>query len=285
MGSSSYSFRNRPAQSSSHATFPSHSLHQARIDCASRIRKLKQQLRDERRQLNLLIHNSGQLPTRPTVLDDMAAQGSHWSFEEKRRFEVALSMYGPFEWDAIIAYVRTRTEKQVKAYSARYRRRQKLTPHCCESRATSSSTSQLGLISNSSITSPLLVRLQASRSAFDYSQLSQAATMRETLASKPAQFEEVAQTDISYIQRDISPVSECMSDLKHIVQRKTEPTRNAADGEQRTNLFGCATNDNMLALGFNLQSETVVADLNAKSCTFYDDGSLSPLLLNLETEQ
>ncbi|CDF34560.1 unnamed protein product [Chondrus crispus] len=56
----------------------------------------------------------------------MAARGSHWSFAEKARFEAALQKYGPFVWDDIIFAVGTRTEKQVKAYAARYRRRKKL---------------------------------------------------------------------------------------------------------------------------------------------------------------
>lgn len=57
---------------------------------------------------------------------EMAARGSHWSFIEKARFEAALLKYGPFAWDEIIKAVGTRTEKQVKAYAARYRRRKKL---------------------------------------------------------------------------------------------------------------------------------------------------------------
>ncbi|KAI0564419.1 Myb [Gracilaria domingensis] len=56
----------------------------------------------------------------------MAARGSHWSFAEKARFEAALHRYGPFAWDHIIRAVGTRSEKQVKAYAARYRRRKKL---------------------------------------------------------------------------------------------------------------------------------------------------------------
>lgn len=56
----------------------------------------------------------------------MAARGSHWSFVEKARFEGALHRYGPFAWQHIIKAVSTRTEKQVKAYAARYRRRKKL---------------------------------------------------------------------------------------------------------------------------------------------------------------
>lgn len=56
----------------------------------------------------------------------MAARGSHWSFLEKARFEAALHKYGPFAWRAIIRAVGTRSEKQVKAYAARYRRRKKL---------------------------------------------------------------------------------------------------------------------------------------------------------------
>eukprot|EP00177_Eucheuma_denticulatum_P008648 GFKZ01015737.1.p1 GENE.GFKZ01015737.1~~GFKZ01015737.1.p1 ORF type:complete len:285 (+),score=46.30 GFKZ01015737.1:77-856(+) len=56
----------------------------------------------------------------------MAARGSHWSFIEKARFEAAMLKYGPFAWDDIIKAVGSRTEKQVKAYAARYRRRKKL---------------------------------------------------------------------------------------------------------------------------------------------------------------
>lgn len=56
----------------------------------------------------------------------MAARGSHWSFGEKARFETALLQHGPFAWRAIIRAVATRSEKQVKAYAARYRRRKKL---------------------------------------------------------------------------------------------------------------------------------------------------------------
>lgn len=56
---------------------------------------------------------------------EMAARGSHWSFVEKARFEAALHKYGPFAWDDIIKAVATRTDKQVKAYAARYRRRKK----------------------------------------------------------------------------------------------------------------------------------------------------------------
>lgn len=56
----------------------------------------------------------------------MAARGSHWSFLEKARFEAALHKFGPFAWRAIIRAVGTRSEKQVKAYAARYRRRKKL---------------------------------------------------------------------------------------------------------------------------------------------------------------
>lgn len=57
---------------------------------------------------------------------EMAARGSHWSFIEKARFEAAVLKYGSFAWDDIIKAVGTRTEKQVKAYAARYRRRKKL---------------------------------------------------------------------------------------------------------------------------------------------------------------
>lgn len=57
---------------------------------------------------------------------EMAARGSHWSFVEKARFEAALLKYGPFAWQHIIRCVATRSEKQVKAYAARYRRRKKL---------------------------------------------------------------------------------------------------------------------------------------------------------------
>lgn len=56
----------------------------------------------------------------------MAARGSHWSFLEKARFEAALHKHGAFAWNAIISAVGTRSEKQVKAYAARYRRRKKL---------------------------------------------------------------------------------------------------------------------------------------------------------------
>lgn len=56
----------------------------------------------------------------------MAARGSHWSFAEKARFEAALRRHGPFAWDDIILAVASRTEKQVKAYAARYRRRRKV---------------------------------------------------------------------------------------------------------------------------------------------------------------
>lgn len=66
--------------------------------------------------------NQDTAPQRP----EMAARGSHWSFIEKARFEAAALKYGPFAWDDIIKAVGTRTEKQVKAYAARYRRRKKL---------------------------------------------------------------------------------------------------------------------------------------------------------------
>lgn len=56
----------------------------------------------------------------------LAARGTHWSFLEKARFESALHRYGPFAWRSIIRAVGTRSEKQVKAYAARYRRRKKL---------------------------------------------------------------------------------------------------------------------------------------------------------------
>lgn len=56
---------------------------------------------------------------------EMAARGSHWSFAEKARFEAALLKYGPFAWEEIIRHVASRTDKQVKAYAARYRRRKK----------------------------------------------------------------------------------------------------------------------------------------------------------------
>lgn len=67
-------------------------------------------------------NNQDTTPQRP----EMAARGSHWSFIEKARFEAAALKYGPFAWDDIIRAVGTRTEKQVKAYAARYRRRKKL---------------------------------------------------------------------------------------------------------------------------------------------------------------
>lgn len=71
--------------------------------------------------------SSIQSPTTPQRRQPtMAARGSHWSFIEKARFEAALQKYGPFEWDKIIRAVGTRSEKQVKAYAARYRRRKKL---------------------------------------------------------------------------------------------------------------------------------------------------------------
>ena len=65
-------------------------------------------------------------PPRKPQVREMAAHGSHWSFVEKARFEAALHKYGPFAWDQIIRTVGTRSEKQVKAYAARYRRRKKL---------------------------------------------------------------------------------------------------------------------------------------------------------------
>lgn len=73
------------------------------------------------------------LGRQPTPIEEerlqMAARGSHWSFAEKERFEAALLRYGPFAWEEIIRAVATRTEKQVKAYAARYRRRKKLASH------------------------------------------------------------------------------------------------------------------------------------------------------------
>lgn len=66
------------------------------------------------------------VPIAPPICRRMAARGSHWSFLEKARFEAALHRYGPFAWDRIIEAVGTRTDKQVKAYAARYRRRKRM---------------------------------------------------------------------------------------------------------------------------------------------------------------
>ncbi|CAN8071496.1 unnamed protein product [Agarophyton chilense] len=115
---------------------------------ASRIRELEGILHTKRRELERL-HCAKRLRSRsispplsasstpitssPRSIDyikqtprEMAARGSHWSFAEKARFEAALHRYGPFAWDHIIRAVGTRSEKQVKAYAARYRRRKKL---------------------------------------------------------------------------------------------------------------------------------------------------------------
>lgn len=72
------------------------------------------------------LSSAPQPPVTPTSDHRMAARGSHWSFLEKARFEAALHKFGPFAWRAIIRAVGTRSEKQVKAYAARYRRRKKL---------------------------------------------------------------------------------------------------------------------------------------------------------------
>lgn len=54
---------------------------------------------------------------------EMASHGSHWTQAERDRFDAAVLMHGPRDWPQIIAAVGTRTEKQVRAYALRLRRR------------------------------------------------------------------------------------------------------------------------------------------------------------------
>lgn len=89
------------------------------------VSRLAHLIRTEKLDLSVLV-TPPTAPVLPAHPPRMAARGSHWSFLEKARFEAALHRHGPFAWDRIIAAVGTRTEKQVKAYAARYRRRRRL---------------------------------------------------------------------------------------------------------------------------------------------------------------
>ncbi|PXF44426.1 hypothetical protein BWQ96_05869 [Gracilariopsis chorda] len=133
---------------------------------ATRIRQLESMIRSERRELARLLgtkrtRSSTPPPSQctpsaspvssPRTIDyvnhsptrEMAARGSHWSFAEKARFEAALHRYGPFAWDHIIRAVGTRSEKQVKAYAARYRRRKKLAAKAQQEAVRAFATAQL----------------------------------------------------------------------------------------------------------------------------------------------
>eukprot|EP00178_Gracilaria_changii_P021086 TRINITY_DN6263_c0_g1_i1.p1 TRINITY_DN6263_c0_g1~~TRINITY_DN6263_c0_g1_i1.p1 ORF type:complete len:367 (-),score=88.09 TRINITY_DN6263_c0_g1_i1:1155-2147(-) len=131
---------------------------------ANRIRELENMLHTKRRELERL-HSAKRQRSRsvsppvsvcttpltsPRTIDyvkhsprEMAARGSHWSFAEKARFEAALHRYGPFAWDHIIRAVGTRSEKQVKAYAARYRRRKKLAAKAQQEAVRAFATAQL----------------------------------------------------------------------------------------------------------------------------------------------
>lgn len=89
------------------------------------VSRLAHLIRAEKLDLSVLLTPPAS-PILPAHPPRMAARGSHWSFLEKARFEAALHRHGPFAWDRIIDAVGTRTEKQVKAYAARYRRRKRL---------------------------------------------------------------------------------------------------------------------------------------------------------------